>query len=210
MRDMWMNAINVTHPEWVEIITWNDFIEGTYVSPIEDPNKYPFVNFLVQSGLPTQPGPLRYFHSHAGPWELLPYFIQWYKTGSQSDTDKNSVFWAYRTQSVADNATSGIPALGTLNGPIADKIYVTANLAQPGTLTVTSGTLTTSFTLSLGSTDVQAQFMDGNPPVFNFTPNDKNCSALIGAAGIPSEFTPTSRQADPQFSTTMSIIPLAR
>jgi Glycosyl hydrolase family 71 len=137
------------------------------------------------------------------------YFIQWYKTGSQSDTDKNSVFWAYRTQSVADNATSGIPALGTLNGPIADKIYVTANLAQPGTLTVTSGTLTTSFTLSLGSTDVQAQFMDGNPPVFNFTPNDKNCSALIGAAGIPSEFTPTSRQADPQFSTTMSIIPPA-
>jgi hypothetical protein len=78
---------------------------------------------------------------------------QWYKTGSQPDIDKNSVFWAYRTQSVADNATSGIPALGTLNGPIADKIYVTANLVQPGTLTVTSGTLTTSFTLSPGSTD---------------------------------------------------------
>jgi len=25
---MWMNAIQKTHPEWVEIITWNDFIEG--------------------------------------------------------------------------------------------------------------------------------------------------------------------------------------
>jgi glucan endo-1,3-alpha-glucosidase len=185
MRDMWMNAINVTHPEWVEIITWNDFIEGTYVSPIDDPNKYPFANFLVQSGLPTQPGPLRYFHSHAGAWELLPYFIQWYKTGSRPDIDKNSVFWAYRTQSVADNATSGIPPLGTLNGPIADKIYVTANLVQPGTLTVTSGTLTTSFNLSPGSTDVQASFIDGNPPVFNFTPNDKNCAALIGSGRDP-------------------------
>ena len=46
MRKMWMNAIDVTHPEWVEIITWNDFIEGTYVSPIDDPNKYPYANYL--------------------------------------------------------------------------------------------------------------------------------------------------------------------
>ncbi|WP_433975493.1 hypothetical protein [Tunturiibacter lichenicola] len=34
-----MNAINVTHPEWVEIVSWNDFIEGTYVTQIDDPSK---------------------------------------------------------------------------------------------------------------------------------------------------------------------------
>ncbi len=181
MRKMWMDAIHVTHPQWVEIITWNDFIEGTYVSPIDDPNKYPFANFLVQSGLPTQPGPLSYFHSHAGAWALLPYFIEWYKTGIQPDIDKNSVYWAYRTQSVNEKAASGVPALGTLYGPIADEIYVTANLAQAGTLTVTSGTLQTSFNLSAGNTDVQAPFMDGNPPIFNFTPNDKNCGASIAS-----------------------------
>ncbi len=185
IRDMWMNAINVTHPEWVEIITWNDFIEGTYVSPIDDPNKYPFANFLVQSGLPTQPGPLGYFHSHIGAWALLPYFIDWYKNSSQPDIDKNSIFWAYRTQSVDDKAASGIPALGTLNGPIADEIYVTANLAQAGTLTVTSGTLQKSFNLAAGSTDVQAPFMDGNPPIFNFTPTGQNCAALIGSGTDP-------------------------
>jgi glucan endo-1,3-alpha-glucosidase len=185
MRDMWMNAINVTHPEWVEIITWNDFIEGTYVSPIDDPNKYQFADFLVQSGLPTQPGPLGYFHSHVGAWALLPYFIEWYKTGFQPNIAKNSVFWAYRTQSVNDKAASGIPALGTLNGPIADEIYVTANVAQPGTLTVTSGTLQNSFTLPAGSTDVQAPFIDGNPPIFNFTPTDQNCAALIGSGTDP-------------------------
>jgi hypothetical protein len=27
--------------------------------------------------------------------------------------------------------------------------------------------------------------MDGNPPVFNFTPNDKNCSALISSGRDP-------------------------
>jgi hypothetical protein len=185
MRDLWMNAINVTHPEWVEIITWNDFIEGTYVSPIDDPNKYPYATYLVQSGLPTQPGPLGYFHSHVGAWALLPYFIEWYKTGFQPHIAKNSVFWAYRTHSVNDKAASGIPALGTLNGPIADKIYVTANLAQPGTLTVTSGTLQNSFTRPAGSIDVQAPFMDGNPPIFNFTPTDQNCAALIGSGKDP-------------------------
>ncbi len=49
MRALWMDAINVTHPEWVEIISWNDFIEGTYVSPIDDPNKYPGANFYLDS-----------------------------------------------------------------------------------------------------------------------------------------------------------------
>jgi glucan endo-1,3-alpha-glucosidase len=83
MRNIWMDTINVTHPEWVEIITWNDFIEGTYISPLDDPNKYPYADYLVQSGLPTQPGPLGYFHSHVGAWALLPYFIEWYKTGVQ-------------------------------------------------------------------------------------------------------------------------------
>ena len=41
LRSMWMDAIEQSHPDWVEIITWNDFIEGTYISPIDDPNRYP-------------------------------------------------------------------------------------------------------------------------------------------------------------------------
>ena len=50
---------------------------------------------------------------------------------------------------------------------------------------MTSGNLTTSFNLSAGSSDVQATFMDGNPPVFNFTPNDQTCAALIGSGKDP-------------------------
>ena len=64
-------------------------------------------------------------------------------------------------------------------------MYVTANLAQPGTLTVTSGALQQSFNLPAGSTDVQAPFTDGNPPVFNFTPTDASCAALIGSGTDP-------------------------
>ena len=28
MGAMWKQAIHTTHPEWVEIITWNDFMKG--------------------------------------------------------------------------------------------------------------------------------------------------------------------------------------
>jgi hypothetical protein len=61
MRKLWLDAINVSHPDMVEIITWNDFVEGTYVSPIDDPNKYQFANFLFVPGVTP---------FHAG---LLPY-----------------------------------------------------------------------------------------------------------------------------------------
>jgi hypothetical protein len=63
MRALWMNAIEVTHPEWIEIITWNDFIEGTYVSPIDDPAKESRANDLGAGAAP--PSTLHFFPSHA-------------------------------------------------------------------------------------------------------------------------------------------------
>jgi hypothetical protein len=79
IRAMWMDAINVSRPDWVEIITWNDFIEGTYVSPIDDPARYMDANDLGASVAP--PSTLHYFHSHRGATQLLAFFIHWYKTG---------------------------------------------------------------------------------------------------------------------------------
>jgi hypothetical protein len=32
---------------------------------------------------------------------------------------------------------------------------------------------------------MQAPFMDGNPPIFNFTPSDQSCAALIGSGTDP-------------------------
>jgi glucan endo-1,3-alpha-glucosidase len=190
MRKMWMDAINVSHPDWVEIITWNDFIEGSYVSPIDDPNKYPFANFLDTTGVPSTT--LGYFHSHQGATALLPYFISWYKTGVQPTFSSDSIYWFYRTQSMSSNP--GVPAVSaaTNYGPVADVIYVTANLAAPATLKVTSGSQVSTFNLPAGSSDVQAAFTVGSTPVFEV---DRNGSAAIA---------PTSGtdaiQASPQFN----------
>jgi glucan endo-1,3-alpha-glucosidase len=187
MRAMWMDAINVTHPEWVEIITWNDFIEGSYASPIDDPNKYPFASFLDTTGVPSST--LGYFHSHNGDTALLAYFIKWYKTGVQPTLANDSIYWFYRTQSMNGNA--GVPAVsaGTNFGPVADVIYVTANLAQPATLMVTSGSKVSTFNLQAGSNDVQAPFLTGTTPTFevvrNGTPSIATVSGTDPIAATP-------------------------
>jgi glucan endo-1,3-alpha-glucosidase len=196
MRKMWMDAINVSHPEWVEIITWNDFIEGSYVSPIDDPNKYPFANFLNTTGVPSST--LGYFHGHQGATALLPYFIKWYKTGVQPTFSNDSIYWFYRTHSL--NSNPGVPTVSAATnfGPVADVIYVTANLAAPATLKVTSGTQVATFNLPAGSSDVQAPFTVGSAPVFEV---DRNGSAAIAPTSGTDAIQPSPQFNDYYYST---------
>jgi glucan endo-1,3-alpha-glucosidase len=139
MRALWMNAIHVTHPDWIEIISWNDFVEGTYVSPIADP--------ISDASAPAQ----NTFHSHRGTAQLLAFFISWYKTGRQPAIHHDEVYWAYRTQ------FGPRPAIATLMqyGPVDDMVYVTANLTKPGKLRVSFGSRFVTKELPAGSTDVQ-------------------------------------------------------
>ena len=166
MRAQWMDAIALGQsgdgPEWVEIITWNDFIEGTYISPIDDPNKYPNANFLVSSGIPgNERG---YFHSHAGAAALLPYFIAWYKTGRKPEIERDAVYYFYRTQ--PKDADAGKPPVEHKYGPVADVVYITANLTAPAELRVTAGGTTSVLKLPAGSTDVQTRLAPGAAPSF--------------------------------------------
>lgn len=162
MRRMWMDAIRKTHPAWVEIVTWNDFIEGTYISPIDDPNRYANANYLTASGIPL--GTLRYFHSHAAAGDLMRFYIQWYKTGHEPPIAHDTVYWFYRTQSWRYNAP--IPPVARKYGPVADKIYVTANLTAPARLVVRCGARTSAIDLPAGSTDASVPFSPGSTPGF--------------------------------------------
>jgi len=170
MRKLWMDAINVTHPDWIEIITWNDFIEGTYVSPIDDPSKYPLANDLGNSVAP--PSTLQYFHSHRGATALLAFYIQWYKTGAQPAIHNDSIFWAYRTQ------LSPIP--GKTYGPLANVVYVTANLTAPALLRVSFGSDVKSLTLPAGSTDVEVPLIAGHIPSFDLIRADQHLAHGVG------------------------------
>jgi glucan endo-1,3-alpha-glucosidase len=162
MRTQWMDAINVSHPDWVEIITWNDFIEGSYVSPIDDPARYAGANDLGASIAPEST--LHFFHSHRGAADLLKFFIAWYKTGRQPVIRNDAIFWAYRTQ-LTINSSNDKRAITTF-GPVASVMYVTANLTSPARLNVTIGGHTSLIALAAGSTDVQIPMTAGAAPTF--------------------------------------------
>jgi glucan endo-1,3-alpha-glucosidase len=186
MRRVWMNAIQVSHPEWVEIITWNDFIEGTYVSPIDDPARYTNANDLGASVAPISTP--RFFHSHRGATELLSFFIQWYKTGREPVILSDRVFWAYRTQGGAPvrYATSI-----HLYGPASDALYLTANLTAPAVLNVSIGHRTRSIPLPAGSTDVELPLATGPAPHFELTRGSARlmqgdaADLIVPASGYP-------------------------
>ena len=182
MRAMWMDAIRVTHPEWIEIITWNDFIEGTYVSPIDDPNKYPEANYLTSSGVPL--GERNYFHTHDAATALLPFFIKWFKTGKQPVVEKDAVYFFYRTQ--PESVLAATPPVGQRYGPVRDVIYITANLTAPAQLQVTSGHRTTLLNLEAGTADVEAPFEPGTPPTFLLTRSGKQIASSHGKDEIVS------------------------
>lgn len=187
MRAMWMDAIQVSHPEWVEIITWNDFIEGTYVSPIDDPNKYSGANFLDASKVPRET--LGYFHSHAAATALLRFYIEWYKTAKEPTIKEDAVYFFYRTQPKAFNAKRS--SVLHKYGPVADSIYITANLTAAADLRVTTGGHTRLLHLSAGSTDVQTPFEVGDAPSLTLVRNGVVIGSVVAADPI---------QASPEFN----------
>jgi hypothetical protein len=176
MRAMWMDAIRVTHPEWVEIITWNDFIEGTYISPIDDPNRYAGANFLDTTGVPR--GIRGYFHSHAAATDLLKFYIAWYKTGIEPAIEHDAVYFFYRTQPKAVDA--GKPSVANKFGPVDDAIYITSNLTAAAELRVTSGNETRTLHLPAGSSDTQTPFQVGEAPRFELLRTGKTLGTAVG------------------------------
>jgi hypothetical protein len=165
LRALWLDAIRTTHPDWVEIITWNDFIEGTYISPIDDPARYPHANDLGASLAPGST--LHFFHTHRGATALMAFFIQWYKTGREPAIHHDAVFWAYRTQ-ILPRSLHLTPPI-KLYGPVSNTLYLTANLTAPAVLHITLGDGLHTLRLPAGSHDVQLPLTAGPAPIFDLT-----------------------------------------
>jgi glucan endo-1,3-alpha-glucosidase len=119
-------AILQAQPDWVEIVTWNDWIESSYVSPIEDPAKT--ATYLT-------PG---FQKCHAGYLELSKYFIEWYKTGQQPPIRQETLFYFYRTHP-KDLLVAGEKPVTGRHGEVEDVLYLTTLLKEPAQLLVKSG-----------------------------------------------------------------------
>lgn len=121
----WKSIID-TQPEWVEIVTWNDFGEASYVCPIADFSK-------TLSFLEPPPRPC-----HAGYLELSRHFIEWYKTGKQPVVRQEALFFFYRTHP-QDAVVAGDRPVEVRAGAIEDVLYVTTLTNAAADLRVTTG-----------------------------------------------------------------------
>lgn len=126
----WQSALGKQRPEWVMLLTWNDYNES-YICPIDDYRKYP-------NG--TSKAPIGWYKPQAGLDELNRYYIQWYKTGRRPEIAVDSLFYAYRTHPQGATASADKRAPVRIgNAPIRDEICVTTALTAPAQLRVASG-----------------------------------------------------------------------
>jgi glucan endo-1,3-alpha-glucosidase len=148
--DVQWRSVIANQPDWVNIVTWNDFNESTYICPVEDSGQY-------LSALTT---PHRY--SHKGYLELSKYYIAWYKSGKAPSLGGDSIFYFYRTHSkaaVAANAND-VPVT-SLAGDVQDSIYTTVFLTASAQLKVSSGGTVTTNTLAAGISNIRTPFKPG-------------------------------------------------
>ncbi|HEY3320739.1 MAG TPA: endo-1,3-alpha-glucanase family glycosylhydrolase [Planctomycetota bacterium] len=148
----WNSIIGVQNPPWVEIVTWNDFNEASYMTPVDDANKYQ--SYLI--------GGLGFHKTHAGLLEMNKYYINWFKSGVQPAITQDAMFYAYRTHPkdlVASNDPQG--AVSYKYGNVQDVIYVTTRLTQPAVLQVTTGGAVKSYNVGAGIVHTQVPFNTG-------------------------------------------------
>lgn len=125
----WNSIISKQNPQWVEVVTWNDFNES-YICPLLSDSH---AHFYVDP-------PQGFLKPHVGYLELSKYFIQWYKTGIQPSINTNSIYFFYRTHHKDIVALSD--SLGPVSkriGDLEDVIYLTTITKDALEIRVTSG-----------------------------------------------------------------------
>ena len=149
----WRSVMEVQKPEWVMLLTWNDYNES-YIEPVDDYKNYP-------NG--TSDAPRGWYKPMAGLGELNRYFIQHYKTGVQPEITADSLFWCYRTssQKLAASADPDRPPVKIGNGPVGDDLYLTTALTAPAELRVNSGGRETRHSVPAGIGQTVVPFQPG-------------------------------------------------
>ena len=140
-------------PNWVEIVTWNDFNES-YICPVAPPT-------LSKSGSVPKAAPsdLQSRSSHAGYLELGRYYIEWYKTGKQPPL-KDALFYFYRVQP-KDSAAKDDRPVKEFHGPLEDVLYVTTMMTAAAELQVISGGKKSVHRLQPGIRHLRIPFFSG-------------------------------------------------
>jgi hypothetical protein len=173
MDNLWTSIITKQHPNLVQLVTWNDYSESTYVEPTHIPP-------TQTAGIPSLP--------HLGYAELLKYYISWYHKGAKPTITRDAVFFFNRTHpkdAIATNDSSvcnlGPVSAGQRWGLLKDVIYVTTALTAPAELIVQIGSYYQTYQVPTGLTTTDVPFVAGSPRVELW----RNGKKIAGIAGNP-------------------------
>ncbi|HUN47091.1 MAG TPA: endo-1,3-alpha-glucanase family glycosylhydrolase [Stellaceae bacterium] len=152
MAQQWESAIEAG-AQWVEIVTWNDWGESTYVASFGPPD--------ATSLWDGRWGPIL---SHAGYLAASQYYIRWFKTGDQR-VERDQLFWFYRLASrtqpgrrIPEGKAQAFPKGA---GRLEDRVFASAFLTAPAVLHIESGGRSYQFPLEAGVHHVAADFDPG-------------------------------------------------
>jgi len=160
MAREWEGAIR-DGADWVEITTWNDWAEKTYVAPFGPPA----ATKIGDGGDPGY-GPINY--AHVAYLDASRYYMDWFKTGRRPKITQDKLFYFYRTepkaaggkQFAANETQRGIKAISGADG-LEDSVFVTCLLTRPARLTIRSGGTVRAFVVPAGVQHVSMPFALG-------------------------------------------------
>ncbi|KAI5475388.1 hypothetical protein MNV49_001456 [Pseudohyphozyma bogoriensis] len=117
-----------TLPDFIEILTWNDYGESHYLGPVRDAANLP-------SGTDSSESYAGADFPHDGMLGLVAYYNQWYKTGTRPTVNETQVYMWYRLHPKAAVATSDALAAPTNADWTDDTLYAAVILAPGSSVT---------------------------------------------------------------------------
>ncbi len=156
MAQEWEGAIQ-SGATWVELVTWNDWNESSYLAPFGAPQETSLWNGHF--------GPKML--SHVAYLDSSRYYIDWFKTGAPPPIVEDQIFYFYRLHPaslpVTVNASDETKGKGRPGGAdkLLDNVFVTAFLTAPAQLTIHSGATEKTFDLPAGAQHISMPFAPG-------------------------------------------------
>ncbi|SDI96875.1 Glycosyl hydrolase family 71 [Paraburkholderia steynii] len=175
MATEWLSAIH-SNTDWVQIVTWNDWAESTYVAPISSNTRAQVYNPRFGALL-----------NHRAYLDASRYFIEWFKSGAAPEINQDKFYYFYRLHPVGVGVGIGA-SFGSVIAPrshtrLTEKVHVTLFLTGPATLAIGQGNTCTVHDLPAGVSEVTAPSMPGVPR-FTLTRNGSTIAEKKGEEPI--------------------------
>lgn len=128
MAEQWKAAIE-SNSDWVEIVTWNDWAESSYVRPFEGETSISLWN--GHWGLLT---------AHDAYLKLSEYYIKWFKAGRVPVVDRDMVYVFYRPQS-SQACESAISSCPRGSAELREDLHIVTESRGPIAVEITIGSV---------------------------------------------------------------------